>query len=126
VTRAPKLSRGDGWIDFRAHADECRRRTHGLWPWPGVGVEFRGAGLRLKRAQVEPADSQSRAGARDSATAVPGTIVDPDLGLVRCGEASLLRILEVQPAGGREMTWAEFARGRRPRVGECLAGRTSP
>ncbi|MFO0861802.1 MAG: methionyl-tRNA formyltransferase [Phycisphaerales bacterium] len=32
VTVAPKMSKADGWVDFRKSADECRRRVHGLTP----------------------------------------------------------------------------------------------
>src|SRR5690606_37274615 len=40
VTIAGKLSKADGWVDFRAPEEEVCRRIHGLTPWPGVTVEF--------------------------------------------------------------------------------------
>jgi methionyl-tRNA formyltransferase len=45
--------------------------------------------------------------------------------LIACGEDSSLILLEVQPAGGKKMTWDEFARGRRPTPGESLIGGAS-
>jgi methionyl-tRNA formyltransferase len=112
VTKAPKLSKKDGWVEFSENAEHCRRRVHGLTPWPGVTVQFRSQPLKLLR--VEP-----RPNPHDEA---PGTILDPALGLVACGEDSSLILLEVQPAGGRKMAWAEFARGRRAVEGEVLTG----
>lgn len=116
ATRAPKLSRTDGWVDFGQSAEECRRRVHGLTPWPGVAVMFRDEPLKLLR--VKPLASD-----RESAEA--GTIVDADAGHVSCRDG-ILALLEVQPAGGRRMAWADFARGRRISPGDRLYGRSAP
>ena len=113
VTIAPKFAKSDGWIDFAKSADECRRRIHGLNPWPGVTVLFRGQPLKLHRAK-----SLDRAGQQ-----VAGTLLDPILGLVAC-DNSTLQLLEVQPANKRPMPWPDFARGHKPQPGELLQGRT--
>ncbi|HRQ72534.1 MAG TPA: methionyl-tRNA formyltransferase [Phycisphaerales bacterium] len=112
VTLAPKLTKADGWVDFAQPADACRRRIHGLTPWPGVTAALGGRSLRLLR--VEPADA-------DPQQSAVGTIVDPDRGTVACGGATALRLLTVQPAGGRDMPWADFARGHRIELGATLA-----
>jgi methionyl-tRNA formyltransferase len=112
VTKARKLSKSDAWIDFADSAEHGRRRVHGLTPWPGVAVQYRGQALKLLRVEARP-------NPHDEA---PGTILDPALGLVACGAGSSLILLEVQPAGGKRMSWDEFARGRRPTQGEVLIG----
>ncbi len=53
VTRAPKLGRADGWVDWTHRADQCRWRINGLSPWPGVTVRFRGQSLKLLRSAPE-------------------------------------------------------------------------
>lgn len=113
VTLAPKLGRGDARIDLARPAAECRSRIHGLTPWPGVAVRFRGEGLKLLRVQAEGGEHES---------ACVGTIVDPREGLVACGGhgRERLRLLHVQAAGRRALGWAEFARGQRVRAGELL------
>lgn len=101
ATRAPKLSRSDGWVDFTDTAENCRRRIHGLTPWPGVTVHLRGTPLKITRVQVaDPLPEQP-----------PGTIVDIASGLTACGSSTSLRILEVHPAGRRNMPWSDFVRG---------------
>jgi methionyl-tRNA formyltransferase len=112
VTKARKLGKSDGWIDFSDSAEHGRRRVHGLTPWPGVTVMYRGQALKLLRVEARPHPHDE----------APGTILDPAIGLVACGAGSSLILLEVQPAGGKRMSWDEFARGRRPTQGEVLIG----
>lgn len=113
VTRAPKLSRTDAWIDFADDAGACRRRVHGLAPWPGVSVSFRGRGLKLLRVQETTAPAHEEE---------PGRIIDALEGTVQCGQATSLRVLEVQPEARKAMTWRQFAIGQRVEAGERLIG----
>lgn len=106
VTKAAKLSKKDGVLDFTLSAEECRRRVHGLTPWPGVTVSLAEESIKLLRVSVDGA-------AQNNPAHVPcGTLTDHARGIVRCGDDTLLQILEVQPAGKRPMTWEAFARGR--------------
>jgi methionyl-tRNA formyltransferase len=114
VTLAPKLRKEDGWVDFAAPAEACRRRIHGLNPWPGVAASFRGEPIRLWRAEARAAEPEQ--------PAAPGAIVSAERGDVACGGGTVLRLVEVQPPGGRAMPWADFARGRRVRADEMILG----
>jgi methionyl-tRNA formyltransferase len=101
VTVAPKLSREDARLDLAASAEACRARINGLSPWPGVRVRLAGEELKLVRAASEAGDGSGP----------PGTVIDPERGIVACGRGAL-RLVEVQPAGKRAMAWRDFARGR--------------
>ncbi|MGH7245104.1 MAG: methionyl-tRNA formyltransferase [Phycisphaerales bacterium] len=115
VTIAPKFAKADGWVDFTQTADECRRRIHGLNPWPGVTVQFRGHPLKLHRAKsLDHSNQQASAGA----------LIDPGTGIVACANSSL-QLLEVQPANKRPMPWPDFARGHKPLKDELLVGRNA-
>jgi len=116
VTLAKKLTKGDGWVDFSEVAEACRRRIHGLTPWPGVTVTLQGAPLKVLR--VEPVGGMSERGPF-------GRLIDAGAGVVGCGGGTALRLREVQAAGKRAMTWAEFVRGRRLVDGEAILGKTS-
>lgn len=113
VTVAGKLSRADAWVDFGQSAEMCRRRVHGLSPWPGVAVDLDGQELKLLRVQVE---TGARAGAS-------GRLIDPDAGVIGCGEGTALSMIAVQPTGRRPMSWQDYARGRRPEAGVLVQGR---
>lgn len=110
ATRAPRLSRADARLDLTRSAEECRNRIHALTPWPGVAVQ-----IGPERVKVW------RAAALESAGHTPdvGAIVEPERGIIACGQGRL-QLLEVQPAGGRRMTWAEFVRGRTIRRGQSV------
>ncbi|MBC7835677.1 MAG: methionyl-tRNA formyltransferase [Phycisphaerales bacterium] len=112
VTKARKLSKADGWIDLTQSAELCRRRINGLSPWPGVAARLDGQELKLLRAQVAPAVAAHGGGGAGT----PGSLADPELGIVACGEGTALMLIEVQPPGKKPMNWQEFARGRRPAV----------
>lgn len=107
VTKARKLSKDDGKLDFTQPASSLRCKIHGLTPWPGVTVTCMPARdstapLQMKVLRVAEAPA---------ATGLPGTVTDPASGLIACGDGTALRVLEVQPAGGRPMAWDAFARG---------------
>lgn len=113
VTIARKLSKADGVVDFAASADECRRRVHGLTPWPGVTVQFRKEPLKLLRVRANAGGSHSQQ---------PGTMLDGTKGLVACGQGTILELVEVQQSGKRAMPWDVFARGARVEAGELVSG----
>jgi len=116
VTFASKLSKkDDGWVDFREGVEACRRRVHGLTPWPGVTVMFRDAPLKLLR--VEPVGGEAHQEGE------PGTLLEAEGGVVACGNGTALRLLETQAAGKKPMAWADFARGARVEDGERLIGK---
>ena len=104
ATRAPRLSKADGVIDFSADAGTIRNLIHGTWPWPGgqaryVGPDARTADVVIARAAaVEAAPSPLP----------PGTVTE-DL-TVATGEGRLA-VLEIKPAGRRLMAWRDFVNG---------------
>lgn len=109
ATRAPKLSKADGTVDWTAPAARIVRRIHGLWSWPAAACTFASRSGRQERvllARAEPADHD----AAPSGAFPPGAF-HPD-GTVQAG-AGRVRLLELRPAGGKLMSFAAFARGRR-------------
>jgi methionyl-tRNA formyltransferase len=112
ATKAPRLKKADGYLDFSRPAAELARLARGTWPWPGgraVYTPQRGKTrpVTLARAVAEEAV--------DGPPVSPGTL-DAD-GMVACGE-DRLRILEIQPAGKRLMRWRDFVNGYRAAQGD--------
>lgn len=123
ATRAPKLTKADAWVDFAMPAAAVRARINGLNPWPGCkahwlrpqsGSDTNGnAGGDIKLIRCVDVDVPS-------SDAEPGTIIDAQ-GHVSCGKG-VVRLLEVQVAGGRAMAFADFARGHGDMTGHRLHG----
>ena len=99
ASRAPRLAKSDGTVQFDQAAAAVQRRVHGLNPWPGCTVEFGGAALKLNRVDV--IDDPSLAGP-------PGVILEDHT--VACATGRV-RLLEVQPPGGRAMPFEAYLRG---------------
>ncbi|MCE2883184.1 MAG: hypothetical protein LW636_12630, partial [Planctomycetaceae bacterium] len=110
ATRARKLSKNDGTIDFGAHeARAARALVNGLNPWPGCTVVV--GAVPLKLCRVDDGDAQGLGGD------VVG-VLQAD-GRVRA-KTGAVRILEIQPLGGRKMPFEEFIRGRAALVGTLV------
>lgn len=106
ASRARKLSKADGTVDFSQTAFRVARRINGLWSWPAAACVFRSASGKTERVQL--ARARAVAGAAAGAGR-PGALRED--GFVQAGDGAV-EILEIKPAGGRLMTLAEYGRGR--------------
>jgi methionyl-tRNA formyltransferase len=115
VSRAPKLKKADGYIDWQQSADKLRNKIRGLWPWPGaqsVYVSRRtGKCARVAIAKAELAEPSG------DHTLVPG-LIDENLNVV-CGDGAL-RIVQLKPAGGHLMDFQSFVNGRGTERGDLF------
>lgn len=105
ATLAPRLSKADGTVKFDQSARAVRQRAHGLTPWPGCTVKIDGKPIRLHRVQV--IDSRLE---HDQSGVVLNDCT------VSCAPGSI-SILEVQPPGGKLMTFREYRNGQPVRIG---------
>jgi methionyl-tRNA formyltransferase len=108
ATYARKITREDGRLDFGKPARELWRRARAFTPWPGTWCQL----------PSEPTPKLLKVHAlalEESVAGDPGTVVSTgkDGLVVACG-AGGLRLLELQPEGGRRMTAEQFAAGHRP------------
>jgi len=102
---APLLKKEDGALDFQLSAQELVWRVRGLTPWPGAFFSAFGERILVYEAQAE--DEGPFAGAS------PGTIVElADVIRIRAGKGVFV-VRRLKPEGRREMTAAEFLRGRK-------------
>ena len=125
ATLAPKLTKEMGWLDLNRPAHEVAAWVNGLYPWPGVQLAYVSQ-RDGRRIEVRLARATRVVDRRDSCGAAPGTILED--GAVACADGAI-RILEIQPAGGRVMSWQDFVNGRRvqPRDRfEPLASKPAP
>ncbi len=104
ASKAPKLKKEDGLIDWQTPAPALFNRIRGLNPWPGTYTFLRGK--RIKILETSPTNSPY--------LLPPGAIrVENNSLLVGCGQAGTLSIDKLQIAGKPARTAAEFLRGHK-------------
>ncbi len=103
VTYARKIDKAEAAIDWSQPAAAIERRVRAFDPSPGAGSVLQGEAIKVWGAMALPSTEADGAPGRVEAVSDDG--VD-----VRCGEG-LLRITELQRAGGKRLPAAQFLRG---------------
>lgn len=122
ASRAPRLKKSDGRIDWAMTSSEIHNRVRALQPWPGAFTFIpRGKGdpqrLLISRLQVVAAAELPE----DAREASPATVIasDRDRLWIRTGDGAV-SLQRLQPAGKREMEIVEYLRGYQPAPGLVL------
>ena len=107
ATRAPKLKKSDGFLDFAEPAEVLHRKMSGFWPWPGATAVYKSKKSgRTERVTFAKAEILRTANPENTP---PGTI-DENLNVI-CGK-NRLQIMKLKPENSRLMTFADFVNGR--------------
>ena len=113
VTRAPKLKKADGFLDFAEQAEVLRRKMLGFWPWPGATAIYeskkpgRTERVILAKSEILRMSNPEKLS--------PGTI-DENLNVV-CGQ-NCLQIVQLKPENSRLMSFSDFINGRHVSPGD--------
>jgi len=102
ATYAPMLKKEDGLLDFSRPAAELARRVGAFNPWPGAFFFLEGQLVKVHRAHAT-GQSQGDPGKRQVLEGLPA-VGTPQ---------GLLVLDQVQPAGKKPMSGADFLRGLR-------------
>lgn len=113
TTRAPKLKKSDGFVDFTEPAESLHRKMLGLWPWPGVSAFYKSQkSSRAERVIFAKADILRI----DEPANLPAGTIDENLNVI-CGK-DRLQIMQLKPENSRLMSFADFVNGRRVSPGD--------
>ena len=104
VTYAHKIEKAEAALDWKLPAAALERKIRAFDPFPGATSAVGGEQLKLWGARVEPE--------HHGTTCLPGTILAVDAAgvTVVCGEG-VLRLTQLQRAGGKRLPVADFLRG---------------
>lgn len=105
ASKAKKIRKDEGRLDWALPAETITAKFRAFQPWPGVSL----GGLILREIGIRWASGP------------PGTVVSVDPLVVAAGRGAI-ELRRVRPEGRKEMTGAEFARGRRLAVGDTIHG----
>ncbi|MCA9236958.1 MAG: methionyl-tRNA formyltransferase [Planctomycetales bacterium] len=118
ATKAPRLTKEHGAIDWSRSAVEIKNQVRGLQPWPRAYTDVRrAAGGEPLRLIVHQA---AVAGPAEAALAAPGTVVATSPGLIVATGAGPLELVSVQAPGKRAMPAADFLRGYPLAAGDLM------
>ena len=114
ATRAPRLKKSDGQIDWSRPAQAIRNQIRAMQPWPkSFTLWHRPSGepmrLIIEEVDILPSDSMAHPGEIVQASGETLTIATGD---------GHLRIKQLQPAGKRVMPAGDFLRGQPIRPGQ--------
>ncbi len=101
VTYAAKLTNAEGRLNWARPASQVHDLARGLSPFPGAFAEI---DLGKGRERLKVLRTALAGGAAE-----PGTLLDGE-GTIACAEGAV-RLCQVQRAGGKPMSGAEFLRG---------------
>ena len=109
VLYAAKIDKSEARIDWRQSATQIARQVRAFDPSPGAVAEWAGTTIKIWRVAVAQGKGE------------PGYVVERSAEdfSVACGNG-LIRVLEVQRAGGRRVSCAEFLRGVALSAGESF------
>ncbi len=116
ATRAPRLKKSDGLVDWSRRAAEIRNQVRALQPWPGTFTFWRRGGEKTQRMIL------NRVTLADAADGAPsGSVIRAagDQLWIAAGQGAVA-VQRMQPAGKRVMETAELLRGYPIRVGDTF------
>ncbi|MEC8338271.1 MAG: methionyl-tRNA formyltransferase [Planctomycetota bacterium] len=120
MTRAPKLRKKDGQIDWSRSAIEICNQIRAMEPWPKTFTHYfdrSGSPLRMIVGSASVISNNSSLPTADSYEPGRVIIAENDDLWVQSGNG-ILAFKKLQPAGKRLLTVAEFLRGYRVQVGD--------
>jgi methionyl-tRNA formyltransferase len=117
ATKAPRLKKTDGKIDWQRTAQEIDRQRRAFTPWPGM-YTF----IPRKKGDPQRLIIESSAVVSETTDSPAGTVLcaEGDRLHIAAGNGTILAIQSVQPAGKREMSVEEYLRGRPVTAGVSL------
>jgi len=131
ATKAPKLKKEHGLIDWTRTAEQICNHIRAMQPWPTAYTFLHRGGqpslrLIIARANAFPVryDPSVPVGSVFTDPRFPGSLF-VRAGEVHPEEASVLEVTELQPAGKRRMSSVEFLRGHSIKEGYRFGPETS-
>jgi methionyl-tRNA formyltransferase len=125
ATKAPKLTKEHGLIDWTRPAQAVCNQIRAMQPWPTAYTYWHRQGQNAQRILILKAVAVSSPGI-EAATAGQLIIQPAESSrlLVAAGGGSVVAVQELQPASKRRMSAVEFLRGNRPEAGDHFGPET--
>lgn len=104
---APIIKKEMAQLDFNKNANKLFNEVRGYYSWPCAFLFLNGKRIKVVKAAVGK-----------NTSALAGTVIgNTDSLVIACGEGTSLKILEVIPEGGKQMSAENMLRGNRVEIG---------
>ncbi len=125
VTKAPKLKKEHGLIDWNRTAEQVCNQIRAMQPWPTAYTFLHRQGKPVVRILIKEAFPWNNC-FPDDPKLPPGTLTWTAgvINLLAWAADAPIRITELQMAGKRPMTYSEFMRGNKPQAGDRFGPET--
>ena len=121
ATKAPRLKKSDGLIDWNRSAGEIVNQIRAFQPWPGSFTNWHSANKKQPTRLIIHHAIEIDESSELHPEFEPGQVYrcDREALVVQTG-SGLLSVTHLQPAGKKQMPVADFLRGNPPAVGDRL------
>lgn len=119
ATKAPRLTKEQGLIDWSQPASQIKNQVRALQPWPKAFTHWQRPDTDALRLIVHRVSLETSPDVPQ--TIASGKVVNVGSQLLVATGKGLLRLEEIQPAGKRKMTAEDFLRGQSVQVGDQFA-----
>ena len=118
ISYAKKVGKNDGKILWQNEASYIERQVRAYYPWPGAWFILNSQQGNSRKITITSAEVVYECSTEKIS---PGTVIRADNHgwEIACGK-DVLRILKVIPEGKREMSSADYLRGKPKRVGSII------
>ena len=111
---AKMITKETALIDWSKNANDIHNQVRGLYPIPKAFTFYQGKQLKICRTLVTDEKTSQNAGCIISA--------DKNFLSVACGEGTVLKVLEIQAEGKKQMNVSDYLRGNTISAGVILGG----
>ena len=123
VTKAPKLSKEMGLVDYARTASQVDCQIRAFQPWPSAYTFWhRSSGEPMRLIVLRAVADAHQETDRPAGEVIA---VTHDQVSIACGQGTVVNLVSVQPSGKKPLGIAEFLRGYRVQVGERFGGETA-
>jgi methionyl-tRNA formyltransferase len=120
ASKAPRLKKEQGAIDWSRPAQDIKNQVRALRPWPRAFTFWHKTGAAPTRLNIDRVNivTGPLPMGDSNETQTAGAVLESTSRLIVATADASLEIRELQPAGKRSMSASEFLRGNQVQVGE--------
>jgi methionyl-tRNA formyltransferase len=124
VSKAPKLTKEHGLIDWMRPAQAVCNQIRAMQPWPTAYTYWHRQGENSQRILIHRAVATAAPAGTGALTAGQLIVQPSESRLLVAAGGGGVDVLELQPAGKRRMAAADLLRGHRPEAGDYFGPET--